>query len=83
MLKTDLALNLCIHALLTREESMQDAAKKALEDMFGGKQDMLAAYDTGGGNFGKVRAVEHRVSALTMLRSLAKEHLQNNPHSPM
>ena len=28
---------------------MQDAAKKALEQMFGGKQDVLAAYDAGGG----------------------------------
>ena len=35
----------------------QDAAKKALEEMFGGKEDLLAAYDAGGGgNFGKVCA---------------------------
>lgn len=35
----------------------QDAAKKALEEMFGGKEDLLAAYDAGGGgNFGKVYA---------------------------
>lgn len=33
---------------------LQDAAKKALEEMFGGQQDVLAAYDAGGGNFGKV-----------------------------
>lgn len=33
---------------------MQDAAKKALQEMFQGKQDMLAAYDAGGGNSGKV-----------------------------
>ena len=44
---------------------MQDAAKKALEDMFGGRQDMLAAYDAGGGNSGKVRAIEHELLAPT------------------
>ncbi len=33
---------------------LQDAAKKALEEMFGGQQDVLAAYDAGGGNSGKV-----------------------------
>ena len=67
MPKTKLALNRCLHGLLTGGENMQDAAKKALEDMFGGKQDMLAAYDTGGGNSGKVRAIEDEVLALTML----------------
>ena len=33
---------------------LQDAAKKALEEMFGGQQDVLAAYDAGGGSSGKV-----------------------------
>ena len=63
MPETELALNLCLHGVLTEGENMQDAAKKALEDMFGGKQDMLAAYDTGGGNSGKVRAIEHGLAA--------------------
>lgn len=40
--------------MLTLAEWMQDAAKKALEEMFGGKEDLLAAYDAGGGNSGKV-----------------------------
>ena len=28
--------------------------------MFGGQQDVLAAYDAGGGNFGKVRKQQER-----------------------
>ena len=68
---TEFALNLCLHGLLTGGDNMQDAAKKALENMFGGKQDMLAAYDTGGGNFGKVRAIVHKLPALTILLAVA------------
>ena len=71
MPQTEPALNFCLQDQLNRGVNMQDAAKKALEDMFGGKQDMLAAYDSGGGNSGKVRAIEHRSSAQTRLRSLA------------
>ena len=63
MPETELALNLCLHGLLTGGENMQDAAKKALEDMFGGRQDMLAAYDAGGGNIGRVRAIERGLLA--------------------
>lgn len=39
---------------MTLTALFQDAAKKALEEMFGGQQDVLAAYDAGGGNSGKV-----------------------------
>lgn len=39
---------------LTGWVQLQDAAKKALQEMFQGKQDMLAAYDAGGGGSGKV-----------------------------
>ena len=39
---------------MTLTALLQDAAKKALEEMFGGQQDVLAAYDAGGGNIGKV-----------------------------
>jgi hypothetical protein len=35
----------------------QDAAKKALQEMFQGKQDYLAAYDAGDGGSGKVRCM--------------------------
>ncbi|KAK9908672.1 hypothetical protein WJX75_001240 [Coccomyxa subellipsoidea] len=36
-----------------RNKKKEDAAKKALQEMFQGKQDMLAAYDAGGGGSGK------------------------------
>ncbi|BDA41661.1 hypothetical protein COCOBI_02-4420 [Coccomyxa sp. Obi] len=36
-----------------RNRKKEDAAKKALQEMFKGKQDMLAAYDAGGGGSGK------------------------------
>ena len=46
---------------------MQNAAKKALEEMFGGKEDVLAAYDAGGGNSGKVCACDGEDFALNGL----------------
>jgi hypothetical protein len=42
--------------LLYRMSCHQDAAKKALQEMFEGKKDVLADYDAGGGDSGRVSA---------------------------